>query len=155
MGLLGLYLPFLSLCKSQGIWGGTRTWGVKDFHKCWLGSLAKTLPWARRCNKLHSTICIVLLSEFVSQNARLQQSSELNSPILVQFSPLILKTSVFTLAILFDHFQFTLIHGHNIPGSYTMLFFIAPNFTSVISLIHSWLFFFGSVSSFFLELFLH
>ena len=22
MGLLGLYLPFLSLCKSQGIWGG-------------------------------------------------------------------------------------------------------------------------------------
>ena len=32
----------------------------------------ETLPWARRCNKLHSTICIVLLSEFVSQNAWLQ-----------------------------------------------------------------------------------
>ena len=30
--------------------------------------LKETLPWPRRCNKLHSTICIVLLSEFVSQN---------------------------------------------------------------------------------------
>ena len=28
---------------------------------------AETLPWARRCNKLHFTICIVLLSEFVSR----------------------------------------------------------------------------------------
>ena len=27
--------------------------------------------------------------------------------------------------LLFDHFQFTLIHGLNIPGSYTILFFIA------------------------------
>ena len=51
----------------------TYTWGIKDFHKCWSGSLAKRrLPWARRCNKLHSTICIVLLSEFVSRNAWLQ-----------------------------------------------------------------------------------
>ena len=33
----------------------------------------ETLPWARRCNKLHSTICSVLLSEFVSQNSWLQQ----------------------------------------------------------------------------------
>ena len=42
MGLLWLYLPFL--CKSQGIWGGgldTYTRGIKDFHKCWMGSLAK------------------------------------------------------------------------------------------------------------------
>ena len=35
----------------------------------------ETLPWARRCNKLHSTICIVLLSEFVSQNVWLQQAA--------------------------------------------------------------------------------
>ena len=34
----------------------------------------ETLPWARRSNNLHSTICIVLLSEFVSQNSWLQQS---------------------------------------------------------------------------------
>ena len=33
----------------------------------------ETLPWAHQCNKLHSTICIVLLSEFVSQNMWLQQ----------------------------------------------------------------------------------
>ena len=57
---------------------------------------------------------------------------------------------------LFDHFQFTLIHGPNIPGSYAILFFAASNFTSITSHIHSWLlFFFGSIFSFFLELFLH
>ena len=35
---------FLGLCKSQGIWsGGFRHvhMGIKDFHKCWSGSLAK------------------------------------------------------------------------------------------------------------------
>ena len=44
MGLLGLYLPFLCLCKSEGIWGGGFRhihMGYKDFHKCWSGSLAK------------------------------------------------------------------------------------------------------------------
>ena len=63
-----LSLVYVSL-KEFGVVGSDRyTWGVKDFHKCWSGSLAKRrLPWARRCNKLH--ICIVLLSEFVSQNA--------------------------------------------------------------------------------------
>ena len=40
------------------------------------GFLAEeTLPWAHQCNKLHFTICIVLLSEFVSQNAWLQHYS--------------------------------------------------------------------------------
>ena len=34
----------------------------------------ETLPWALLCNKLHSTICIVLI-EFVSQNSWLQQLS--------------------------------------------------------------------------------
>ena len=34
--------------------------------------LREALPWPRQCNKLHSTICIVLLSEFVSQNMWLQ-----------------------------------------------------------------------------------
>ena len=29
-------------------------------------------PWAHQCNKLHSTICIVLLSQFVSWNMWLQ-----------------------------------------------------------------------------------
>ena len=43
----------------------------------------ETLPWACQCNKLHSTICIVLLSEFVSWNAWLQeQHSRLPCPSL-------------------------------------------------------------------------
>ena len=38
----------------------------------WGPWLEETLPWARRCNNLRCTICTVLLSEFVSQNAWLQ-----------------------------------------------------------------------------------
>ena len=53
----------------------TYTRGTKDFHKCWTGSLAKRrLPRTRRRNKLHSTTCNVLQSEFVSQNVKLQQN---------------------------------------------------------------------------------
>ena len=52
-----------------------------------------------------------------------------------------------------DHFQFALIHGPNIPGSYAILLFTASEFTSITSHIHSWMLLcFGSVSSFFLEL---
>ena len=43
--------------------------------------LEETLPWARRCNKLHSTICIVLLSEFVSWNAWLQQGYKIKEKV--------------------------------------------------------------------------
>ena len=51
--------------------------------------------------------------------------------------------SVFTLAISrFDHFQFTLFHGPNIPGSYAILFFTESDFTLVISHIHNWVLFF-------------
>ena len=81
---------------------------------------------------------------------------ELNSPFPVHFSSLISKMSMFTHHLLFDHFQFILIHGPNIPGSYAILLFTALDFTSITSHIHNWaLFCFGSVSSFFLELFLH
>ena len=59
--------------------------------------------------------------------------------------------SVFSLAILFDHFQFILIYGPNTPGSYAILFFTALEFTSITSPIHNWVFFLGSVSSFFLH----
>ena len=45
-----------------------------------------------------------------------------------------------TLAI-FDHFQFALIHGLNIPGSYAILLFIASNFASITSHMHNWLLF--------------
>ena len=56
----------------------------------------------------------------------------------------------------FDHFQFALFHGPNILGSYAILFFIASDFMSITSHIYNWaLFCFGSISSFFLELFLY
>ena len=54
---------------------GTYTLGIKGRHKKLSGSLAKeeTLPWTSWCNKLHSTISTVLLSEFVSWAVWLQQ----------------------------------------------------------------------------------
>ena len=36
------------------------------------------------------------------------------------------------------HKKFTLIHEHNIPGSYAKLFFTASNFTSITRHIHNW-----------------
>ena len=44
---------------------------------------------------------------------------------------------MFTLDILFDHFQFTFIHGPNIPCSYAILLFTASEFTSITSHIHN------------------
>ena len=43
--------------------------------------------------------------------------------------------------LLFDHFQLTLIHGPNIPGSYATLLFTASDFTSINSHIHNWMLF--------------
>ena len=40
--------------------------------------------------------------------------------------------------LLFVHFQFTLIHGPNIPGSYAILYFTGSDFTSITSHIHHW-----------------
>ena len=56
-------------------------------------------------------------------------------------------------------FQFALIHGPNIPGSYAVwlftMLFTASNFTSITSHTHNWvLFLLWFISSFFLELFL-
>ena len=48
---------------------------------------------------------------------------------------------MFILVISFDHFQFTLICGLNIPGCYAILFFTASDFTSIISHIPNWAFF--------------
>ena len=50
--------------------------------------------------------------------------------------------SMFTLVILFDHFQFTLIHGPNIPGSCAILLFTASDLASITSHIHNWVLFF-------------
>ena len=47
---------------------------------------------------------------------------------------------MFTLAIYCLHFQFALIHGPDIPDSYAILLFIAPDLASITSHIHSWVF---------------
>ena len=58
------------------------------------------------------------------------------------FSSLIPKMLMFTLChLLFDHFQYILIHGPNIPGSYAILLFTASNLTSITSHIHNWMLF--------------
>ena len=50
--------------------------------------------------------------------------------------------STFTLChLLFDHFQFALIHGLDIPGSYAILLFTASDLASITSHIHSWVLF--------------
>ena len=46
--------------------------------------------------------------------------------------------SVFTLA---NYFQFSLIHGPNIPGSYATLFFTALDFTFTTRYLHTWVLF--------------
>ena len=48
---------------------------------------------------------------------------------------------MFTLAISFDHFQFPLIHGPYIPGSYAILLFTASELASITSPIHNWMLF--------------
>ena len=43
--------------------------------------------------------------------------------------------------LLFDHFQFALIHGPDIPGSYAILLFTALEFASITNQIHNWVLF--------------
>ena len=57
--------------------------------------------------------------------------------------------------LLFDHFQFALIHGPNISSPYAVSLFTASGFTSITSHIHSWVLCLLWLHLFFLELFLH
>ena len=52
--------------KEFGVVGSDMyTWGIKDFHKCWSGSLAKRRLCLGPTGVINcSTICIVLLSLF-------------------------------------------------------------------------------------------
>ena len=52
-----------------------------------------------------------------------------------------LNVDVHSYHLLFDHFQFTLIHGPNILGSYKILLFTALDFTSITSHVHIWVVF--------------
>ena len=68
----------------------------------------------------------------------------MNSPIPVHFSSLIPKMLMFIHSchlLEFAHFQFTLIHGPNTPGSYAILFFTARDFTSTTRQVHNWVLF--------------
>ena len=80
---------------------------------------------------------------------------ELNSPVPIHFISLFPKMSVFTGEIsFFHHIKFTLIHGANNPGSYTILFFTALDFTFTTRCTHKWVSFL-LWASLFLELFLN
>ena len=78
--------------RNLGRWIWARTLRVyKVFTKTGQG------PWLRgdsalglQCNKLHSTLCIVLLSEFVSRNAWLQQLKLKFHSILSKYSVLVI-----------------------------------------------------------------
>ena len=52
-----------------------------------------------------------------------------------------MSISIHSCHLLFDHFQFAMIDGPNIPGSYAVLLFIASDFTSITSHIHNWVLF--------------
>ena len=51
------------------------------------------------------------------------------------------EPGIYSCHLLFDHFQFALIHAPDIPGSYAILLFIASGLASITSHIHSWVFF--------------
>ena len=60
----------------------------------------------------------------------------------MHFNSLIPRMSMFTFChLLFDHFQFALLHGPNIPGSYAILLFTASDLASITSHTHNWVLF--------------
>ena len=86
-GVIGIVfsLVYVSLKEFGVVDSDAYSWSIKDFHKCWAGSLAKRrLPWACQCNKLHSTICIVL-SERVGRKQPCGPTLAIQSP--TPFSP--------------------------------------------------------------------
>ena len=56
-----------------------------------------------------------------------------------------------TFTLLFDHFQFALLHGPNIPGSYAILLFTASDPASITSPIHKWVLFLLWLHPFFIS----
>ena len=98
---------------------------------CKWGELSSSTLWWRACWPVTPWVTALGIKCH-------QPITELNSPIPVHFSSLIPRMSTFTLALLFDHLQFALIHGPTIPGSYAILLFIASDLASIISHIHSW-----------------
>ena len=60
------------------------------------------------------------------------------TPIPVHFSSLIPSVDIHSCHLLFDHFQFALIHGPDVPGSCAILLFTASDLASITSHIHNW-----------------
>ena len=58
--------------------------------------------------------------------------------IWIKFPHSHLNVDVHSCHLLLDHVQFTLIHGPNIPGSYSILLFTALDFIFATRHIHSW-----------------
>ena len=56
--------------------------------------------------------------------------------------------------LLFEHFQFALIHGPDIPGSYAILLFTASDLASITSHIHNWVLFLLWLHPFILSVFI-
>jgi len=52
---------------------------------------------------------------------------------------ILIHVNIHSCRLLFDHFQFALIHGPNIPGSFAILLFTALDFASITSHIHNWM----------------
>ena len=79
VGLLGLYYPYFAYVslKEFGVVGSdTYTWGIKDFHKCWSGSLAKRRLCLGPASVINCTplFALSVLSEFIFPKAWLQQN---------------------------------------------------------------------------------
>ena len=98
-------------------------------------------------------IQMTIISTIVGKNPL----EEMESRNPVHFNSLDFKNAdVHSWHLVVDHIQFTFIQGPNIPGSCAILFFTASDFISITSHVHNWVvFFLGSISSFFLELFFH
>ena len=105
----------------------------------WITVILNGLPWKpteiilsfltlHPSTAFHTLLLTIRVTPFLLMDSCPQQqiewSSELNSPIPVHFSSLILKMLMFTRHFLLDHIQFTLIHGLNIPGFYLQYFYL-------------------------------
>ena len=97
------------------------------------------------------------LPEFTQTHVRrvsdaIQPSHPLSSPLLLPSIPpnirvfsnestLRMRWPKYLSHLLFDHFQFALIHGPNIPGSSAILLFTATDLASLTSHVHNWVLF--------------
>ena len=88
-GVIGIVfsLVYVSIKEFGVVGSDTYTWGIKDFHKCWSGSLAKRRLCLGPTCVINCTPLSALsfwVSEFVSRNAWLQQHHFANKDLCSQ-----------------------------------------------------------------------